>query len=176
MFLKELETERMLLKNISSDDREFVFSQFSDDKVNKYLFDAEPLVDIQGADEIIDFYLQPEPRSKHRWILIRKSDKIKMGTCGFHCWNSNAGTVEVGYDMKEAFWGNSYMQEAMKEIIAFAVQNMNIKRIDACVYVGNSKSIAVVERLGFSFDGVTKNEVFRGLEYPHNIYSLSCTV
>ena len=176
MFFKELETERMLLKNISCEDREFIFSQFSDDIVSKYLFDAEPLVDIQGADEIIKYYLQPDPRSIHRWILTRKSDKNKMGTCGFHCWNCNAGTVEVGYDLKETFWGNGYMQEAMKEIITFAIQNMNIKRIDACVYIANSKSIAVVERLGFSFNGVTKNVLFRGFEYPHNIYSLNCAV
>ena len=35
---------------------------------------------------------------------------------------------------------------------------MNIKRIDAVIYVENPKSISVVERLGFSFDGKIKNE------------------
>ena len=31
---------------------------------------------------------------------------------------------ELGYDLKEAFWGNGYMQEALKEIIAFAAKSM----------------------------------------------------
>lgn len=65
MLFRELETDRLLLQNISSDDREFIFSQFSDEEVNRFLFDAEPFVDIHGAAEIIDFYIQPEPKRQH---------------------------------------------------------------------------------------------------------------
>lgn len=42
-----------------------------------------------------------------------------MGACGYHCWNQKDSTVDVGYDLKEEFWENGYMQEAMKVIIAF---------------------------------------------------------
>ena len=97
MLFENIETDRLILKNICSEDREFIFSQFSDDVVNRYLFDADPLTDISGADEIIEFYLEPEPRMQHRWIVIRKIDGIKMGTCGFHCWDQEEGKVEVGY-------------------------------------------------------------------------------
>jgi [ribosomal protein S5]-alanine N-acetyltransferase len=84
MFFKQLETERLILKNIATDDREFIFSQFSDEAVNRYLFDAEPLTDISDAEEIISFYTQPEPRQWHRWVITRKEDNRKLGTCGFH--------------------------------------------------------------------------------------------
>ncbi|MCD8502522.1 MAG: GNAT family N-acetyltransferase [Bacillaceae bacterium] len=94
MFYTNLETDRLLLKNIDSADREFIFSQFSDDDTNEYLFDAESLTDISEADEIIDFYLQPEPRAQHRWIILRKVDRVKIGTCGVHCWNTGDSTVE----------------------------------------------------------------------------------
>lgn len=169
MFFCNLETERLILKNIAQEDRNFIFSQFSDDVVNKYLFDAEPLTDIIGADQIIDFYIQPEPRQQHRWIIIRKSDGIKMGTCGFHCWNLSAHTVEIGYDLKEEFWGNGYMQEAMKEIIRFAKDEMNIKEICAHISVDNQKSIHLVEKLGFIFLN-SYNVRFRNKDYLHNIY------
>lgn len=166
-----IETERMILKNIAVEDRDFIFSEFSDAVVNRYLFDAEPLVDIEGADEIINFYIQPEPRLQHRWIMLRKSDEIKMGTCGFHCWDQEKGKVDVGYDLKEKFWGNGYMQEAMKRIIEFAVDRMNIREISACVYIDNVRSIALAKKLGFILSG-TSCELFRGKEYAHNIYSL----
>ncbi len=35
MLFNELETERLFLKNINIDDKDFIFSQFSDDVVNK---------------------------------------------------------------------------------------------------------------------------------------------
>lgn len=174
MLFSDIETERLLLKNIAIDDRDFIFSQFSDDVVNKYLFDAEPLTDIHGADEIINFYMGPEPRLQHRWIILRKSDGMKMGTCGFHCWNQKDCKVEVGYDLKEKFWGNGYMQEAMKKIIAIAKDEMDIKDISACIYVDNERSIRVVENLGFVLSG-SSYELFRDKEYLHNRYSLYLT-
>ncbi len=60
MLFKELETERLFLKNISTCDRDFILEQFSNNEVNRYLFDAEPLTDVFGADDITDFYIQPE--------------------------------------------------------------------------------------------------------------------
>ena len=74
MVFKELYTSRLFLRNISTEDRDFIFSQFSNEKVNQYLFDAEPLTIIQEADEIIDFYVQSEPKECNRWILVRKDD------------------------------------------------------------------------------------------------------
>ena len=170
MFFNNIETERLILKNIGIDDRNFIFSQFSDDVVNRYLFDAEPVTNMQGADEIIGFYVQPEPRLQHRWVIMKKSDGTKMGTCGFHCWNKTDGNVEVGYDLKEEFWGNGYMQEAMKAIITFAIDEMHIKEISACIYIDNQRSIRLVENLGFVLSG-SSYELFGNKEYSHNKYS-----
>lgn len=174
MLFNNIETERLILKNISIEDRDFIFSQFSDDVVNRYLFDADPLTDIEGADEIITFYIQPEPRLQHRWIIIRKSDGMKMGTCGYHCWNQKECKVDVGYDLKEVFWGNGYMEEAMKEIITFAINKMHIKEIRACIYIDNQRSIRLAENLGFVLSG-SSYELFRDKEYLHNNYSLYVT-
>jgi ribosomal-protein-alanine N-acetyltransferase len=41
MFYRELETDRLFLKNISIEDIEFIFSQFSNSEVTKYLYDAK---------------------------------------------------------------------------------------------------------------------------------------
>ena len=81
---KEIETERLWLKNISDEDIEFIFEQFSNDDINRYLYDAEPMKEVSEAQELIDFYTVSEPRNQHRWILVRKSDGVKLGTCGFH--------------------------------------------------------------------------------------------
>lgn len=173
MFFQNLQTKRLILKNISIEDRDFIFSEFSVDNkaVNKYLFDAEPLTDISGADEIINFYLTPEPRNRHRWILTRKSDSIKIGTCGFHIWLPQKGRVDIGYDLKEEFWGNGYMQEAIEEIIEFAKGKMHIKEICANIYIDNIRSIHLVEKFGF-VQSDSYNELFRGKKYFHYRCSL----
>jgi len=172
MFFCELGTDRLFLKNIGKTDGEFILSQFSDPEITRYLFDAEPLKTLNEADEIIDFYLQPEPRNQHRWILTDKQTGILIGTCGFHYWNKDQSTVEIGYDLKVAFQGKGYMNEALRAIIEFAKNRMKVKTINACVYIKNAPSIRTVEKLGF-IKSSSKNEHFRGEDYPHHIYTLT---
>ena len=172
MFFKEIETDRLFLRNISAKDREFIYAQFSNDKVTRYLFDAEPLTDIKDVDEIIDFYLKPEPREQHRWILVRKGDGTKIGTCGFHLWDKTADCCEIGYDLHPDFWGNGYMGEAVRDALGFARENMGIKCVNACIYVDNLSSIKFAEKLGFAFYGKTKDYIFRGQKYSHKILTL----
>ena len=171
MFYKELETERMTLKNISAEDRAFIFSQFSNVDINRYLFDAEPINSLEEADEIIGFYLQPEPRGHHRWILVNKSGGGKIGTCGFHGYNHKESSIEMGYDLQKEIWGKGYMSEALETIIKFAKESMKIKRIHACIYIRNENSIKLAQKLGFVLTD-TRNETFRRKEYLHNVYTL----
>lgn len=171
---KNLETDRLLLRNIETEDRDFIFHQFSNDIVNRYLFDAEPLTKPEQADEIIDFYIHPEPRLQHRWIIIHAADHSKMGTCGFHCWNKNAGIIDIGYDLREEYWGKGYMKEALNEIIAYADEIMRVKEIRAIISVDNTKSIRLAESLGFKVTG-SEYVLFRNEKYLHNIYSLYLT-
>lgn len=175
MFFKELVTDRLLLKNISMCDREFVFAHFSNNEINRYLFDAEPVTDYDGADEIINSYLQPEPRPHHRWVLVKKSDGTKIGTCGFHNWDIASNSCDIGYDLHPDFWGNGYMLEALKSICAFAKSDMKIRYINAVIYIDNRGSMKLAQRLGFAFTGQMKDEIFRGERYPHKVLTLDCT-
>ena len=51
----------------------------SNDDINRYLYDAEPMKELSEAQELIDFYAVPEPKSQHCWILVRKLDGAKLG-------------------------------------------------------------------------------------------------
>lgn len=173
MFFEELETKRLMLKNISFEDRTFMFKQFSDEEVTRYLFDEEPMKELSEADELIKIFLQPEPRSHHRWILVLKDTEEKIGTCGFHCWDKEKQCVEMGYDLSEKYWGKGYMAESVNAILAFARDEMKVKRIDAHVYPENVGSMRLVEKFNFVQTEETKIYEFRGKEYLHYIYSLT---
>jgi len=168
---KELETERLWLKSICYEDIEFILEQFSNDDINRYLYDAEPMKKLSEAQELIDFYTVPEPRSQHRWILVRKSDGEKLGTCGFHCWNPQQHSIETGYDLRKEYWGNGYMTEAMEAIIDFAETALGVETMDAHIAIQNEKSISLVKKLGFEFCGRTENYHFHGKDYLHYVFT-----
>lgn len=168
----ELETERLLLKNIGYDDVEFMYKEFSTDEVNAYLYDAEPSSSLDDARELIDFYVQDEPRCQHRWILIAKDLHEKIGTCGFHRWNRRECSVEIGYDLQPDFWRKGYMHEALSEIISFAQREMNVKTITANIAERNVASMNTAARLGFYRTDKSYFEDFHGEKYLHYVYQL----
>lgn len=172
MFI-DLETDRLKLNSIGYDDMEFLCIQFSNDEVNRYLFDAEPISIDEQAREIIEFYLEPEPRNQHRWILILKETGEKIGTCGFHRWNRETGEVEVGYDLQPAYFRKGYMTEALTEIIRFAKGKMSVKKIYAHIYPENIAFVKTAEKMGFVRTGEQYYEEFRGEKYLHDIYCLT---
>jgi [ribosomal protein S5]-alanine N-acetyltransferase len=170
LFFRELETERLILKNIGNNDNEFMLKLFSNDEVNRFLFDAEPFSTMEEAEKLIDFYLEDEPRCQHRWIVTRKDDGERIGTCGFHCWNRETGTCEIGYDLIPGYWKLGYMAEALAAILAFGKNEMKLEKIEAHIFSGNIDSIKTAERQGFIDSKVTYMEIFRGKAYPHVIY------
>ena len=168
MQFDELETNRLYLTNISSSDLDFIYNQFSDDFINKYLFDAEPVKNKEEAQEIINFYTMPEPRNQHRWIMVLKGSNAKIGTCGFHCIDNNEKSAEIGYDLLEEFNGKGFMHEALTAIIDYAKNRLNIETIEAHVYKDNGGSLKLLEKIGFEYTGVLYLE-FGGEKYKHHI-------
>jgi ribosomal-protein-alanine N-acetyltransferase len=166
-----IKTKRLVLKCIDHNDREFIFEEFHNGFINRFLFDAEPMTDISQADELINFYTILEPRQQNRWVLIDKITKAKLGTCGYHLWNPDNKSVEIGFELMEQYNGKGYMLEAVEAIIEFARQKMCVERINAIVYIHNKKCIQLLERLRFVKAG-EEETIFRGQTYSHNIYAL----
>jgi [ribosomal protein S5]-alanine N-acetyltransferase len=166
-----IETNRLILKCIDHNDRDFIFEEFQNDFINRYLFDAEPMTDISQADELIDFYTMIEPRKQTRWVLIDRTTNAKLGTCGFHLWFPDKKEVEIGFELMERYNGKGYMLEAVKALIEFAKDRMRVERINAIVYINNKKCVQLLEKLRFIKVGEDDTE-YRGQIYLHYVYAL----
>ncbi len=168
---RDLETQRLILKNIGYEDTAFFHKQFSTDEVNQFLYDSNPCSCEEEAQKWIDFYLESDPRNQHRWIIILKENSEKIGTCGFHCWNREKAEVDIGYDLQPSYWRRGYISEVLTAIINFAVYVMKVKVIYAHISVDNIASIRTAEKVGFKKTGEQYFEEFHGEKFLHNIYT-----
>ena len=166
-----IETKHLLLKCVDQSDREFIFEEFQNDFINKYLYDAEPMTDIEQADNLIEFYNIEEPRNQNRWVLINKLENEKMGTCEFHLWDRKENKVELGFELMQQYNGKGFMTEAVKAILEFARAEMKVNKMIAIVSIDNIRCKRLLEKLGFITVG--KEEcIFRGNMVLHDIYEL----
>lgn len=169
----DMESKRLILKNINSQDIEFVYKHFSNEIVCKYLYDEEPVKSMEEAHGIIDFYKEPVNTGRNRWIIYLKENQLPIGTCGFHCWNPASFKADIGYDLAYDYWGKGIMTEALNSAIESGFKNMGLNRIQAYVSTENEKSYRLLEKLNFSREGLLRDEsYYRGKFYDHYLYAL----
>lgn len=68
-------------------------------------------------------------------------------------------TAEIGYWLGEPFWGKGIITDAVRALVPVVFQQTDLIRIQAGVFSGNSASMRVLEKAGFSREAVHRNAV-----------------
>ncbi|MBI9050119.1 MAG: GNAT family N-acetyltransferase [Anaerolineaceae bacterium] len=173
MNISELKTNRLLLRNFESSDLDFVHAHFSNSKVTAFLYDNEPPENIDASKEILDWCMDLASPTHVRWCITLINGSNPIGTCGFHRYDNTNNAAEIGYDLFPDHWSNGYMSEALTEMLSYGFGNLGLNRIYAFVFVNNAASNHLLEKLGFSLEGVVREKhYYKGKYYDHNLYSL----
>lgn len=170
--MKELfETNRLILKPINESYQAFIYKQFTNDIVNQYLYDAEPLSSLDEALDIINFYRYSTPKNQERFMILLKETKHTIGTLGYHAYDQSSKTLDIGYDLYPDYTKQGYMTEALTFLLNFIKERLDVTTINARIYKDNQESIRAVTRFGFTYAG-DYYEHFKGEDYLHHIYQL----
>ncbi|MFK5959708.1 MAG: GNAT family protein [Lutibacter sp.] len=105
--------------------------------------------------------------------LVEKKNKIVIGSCGFHNWIKNHERSEIGYEIHKQYQNQGYMSEAIKKVINYGFQEMNLNRIEALIDPMNENSIRIVTKNGFKQEGILRGHYKNNNEFENSImYSL----
>lgn len=102
--------------------------------------------------------LQFLDRSDLRLLLLMKDTGDLVGSSGLHRIDWQARKFEIGYWVRTSCSGQGYITEAVDAITAFAARELQAGRIEIRCDSRNVRSAKVAERLGFSLEGVLRNE------------------
>jgi ribosomal-protein-alanine N-acetyltransferase len=70
-------------------------------------------------------------------------------------------SAEIGYWLAEPFWNKGIMSKAVKSMVCWSWENLDIVRIQTGVFANNKSSARVLEKAGFSFEGELINAIFK---------------
>jgi len=59
----------------------------------------------------------------------------------------------------KAFWGKGITSAVIKRVIKFALSDLTLKKINAGYYENNIGSAKVLEKCGFSIEGVKRSDI-----------------
>lgn len=142
-----LETDRLILRKFTKNDREALFDIYKDKEVNTYL-PWFPLKSIEETDQFfIDKYEEEYQQSKgYKYAICLKSDNVPIGYVSV----SNDDSHDLGYGLRKEFWHRGIVTEAGKAVIE-QVKNDGILYVTATHDVNNPRSGEVMKKLGMSY-------------------------
>ncbi|NEX59792.1 GNAT family N-acetyltransferase [Noviherbaspirillum galbum] len=165
-----LRSPRLRLRALTPADGPALFAIHSDAEWMRW-YGVDPLVDEAQGQQLAELFAGWfTAGTGYRWALERKEDKRLIGTCGLFRWNKSWHNCVTGYEIARDCQGQGYMREALEVILDFGFNMMMVHRIQAETHPDNLASIALLERLGFRFEGMHREQAFWGGRF----YDLNC--
>lgn len=146
-------TNRLLFRQLQLEDAQGIYQLFSDPEAMK-LDGGQTLGNIYEAQQFIQHYSQPPSQTDFiRWAVTSKNQRTFYGTAGFHNWDRDAQTAEIGGECRRQFWNKGIATEAYQALISFGFNAMNLNRIYAYVNPKNSAAKKILEKAPFRKEG-----------------------
>jgi RimJ/RimL family protein N-acetyltransferase len=151
-----LETERLRLRPAELADAPALQALVSDRRIAATTLNIPYPYPDNGALDWLQ-RLQERRAQGHEdvtFAIIRKSDSTLMGAVGIH--PRHSFQAEIGYWIGVPYWGQGYMTEAVRRVIKFGFDVMNLQRIHAWYFTHNPASARVMQKAGMTFEGVMR--------------------
>ena len=169
-----LTTERLILRRLELNDAAEITKLRSDERVNQYL-DRPKTTTIDDAVEFINKIINGiKKEGSYYWIIcLRDNSKLAGTICLWNIDKENS-RAEVGYELLPASQGKGLAQEALSEIIDYALNVLKFKTIVAYPHAANERSTKLLEKNNFKRDAALEEEFYKTEPAAKEvIYSLS---
>jgi len=152
----ELESDRLIFREVNPEDVEEIFKIYSDPEVARYDW-FTPINTKDDALSIINHY-KNEFKNKEEitWGVARKNDNKIIGYCNLGSFDDASIRSEIGYGFNREEWNKGYATETIKALVKFGFEVMNFNRIEATVTFGNEASVKALKKANFVQEGILR--------------------
>ena len=154
--MKILETERLILRQLTTDDSEFILELLNDPSFIRNIGDRN----VRTVEDACSYILNGPVASYAKngfglYLVLLKETGESIGMCGL-IKRDVLDDVDIGYALLPRFWSRGYGIEAAQATITYAKDKVGLKRIVAIVDPANEGSIRVLEKLGLRYEKMVR--------------------
>jgi len=169
--MREIETERLILKPWKEEDAKDLFAFAKDPDVGPHA-GWKPHESVEESLNIIKTLFLPN----NVWAITIKGNGKIIGSVGLEPDKKRPGvnSSELGYSLSKEYWGKGVMTEAAKAVMDFAFKVFKSEVIAACTGPLNKRSQGVLLKCGFSYEGTMRKvyKTYDGTIRDNKCYSI----
>jgi RimJ/RimL family protein N-acetyltransferase len=154
--VKILETERLILRQLTPDDSEFILELLNDPSFIRNIGDRN----VRTVEDACSYILNGPVASYAKngfglYLVLLKETGESIGMCGL-IKRDVLDDVDIGYALLPRYWSKGYAVEAAQATKEYAKDVIGLKRIVAIVDPANEGSIRVLEKLGLRYEKMVR--------------------
>lgn len=158
--MNSIETPRLILRKLRVGDAEDMYEYACDEALTEYLL-WSPHESVKYTKSFLKFLLKKYKSGEYLdWGIELKDEGKLIGTCGFSSLDFDNSKAEIGYVLSRSYQGNGYATEAVRAVLSFSFETLNLNRVEARVMEGNEASCVLLEKLGMKLEGKGVSELF----------------
>lgn len=149
MYPKELHTENLTLRPVQADDTVHIHKGLSNPEVVQFYGVSYPT--LEDTKEQMEWYADLVRTRSGIWFVIEDSDTHTFfGAVGLN--DMNVLKAELGCWVLPEFWGRGIAGKAIRKLISYAFEELNLQFVEGFVETENHNCIRLMEKLGFTLD------------------------
>ena len=157
-----LKGEKVVLRALEMEDLPSCHRWINDWEVKHNIAALYPL----SMTEEERWYQGVMERKDGRLFAIAAEDDKLIGTIDLFHMSLEDRAGELGMMIGEKdYWGKGYGSDAVRTLLRFAFDTVNLHRIELRAFEFNDRAIRCYERCGFKREGVLRQRVFRDGRY-----------
>jgi RimJ/RimL family protein N-acetyltransferase len=154
--VKVLETERLILRRMSTDDAGFILELLNEPSWLRFIGDRG----VRTIEDARDYILNGPVAMYARlgfglYVTELKDDGSPMGLCGL-IKRDFLDDVDIGFAFLPRYWRQGYAYEAASAVLAYGQGVLGLKRIVAITTPDNDRSARLLEKLGLRFERLVR--------------------
>lgn len=170
---KNLETDRLLLRRLVDTDADEVLELRGNTETMKYI--PRPIV--QTREEALEHIAMIEDKivsnTGINWAITIKGNPKAIGIIGIYKIYPENHRAEIGYMITPETFGKGYTTEAIRAILEYGFDELNLHSMEAIIDPDNIASEKVLQKNGFVKEAhILENELWQGKYFDTVIYSL----
>ena len=155
---KEIYTDRLILRRLKTSDAEELWYGLRNQPEFLYYTNKQAITLEEQKETFLtieDKYQNPE---YYNWVIVLKDTGALIGMIHFRVIEVN-DSVEFSYAIDNRYTKHGYMTEALKSVLDYALDKMQVNRIQGGCVVENVASRKVMEKCGMHFEGVLEKYI-----------------
>jgi RimJ/RimL family protein N-acetyltransferase len=154
--MKILETNRLILRQLTTQDAEFILELLNDPSFIRNIGDRNVRTIDDACAYILNGPVASYARNGFGLDLVQlKETNESIGMCGL-IKRDTLEDIDIGYALLPKYWFRGYAVEAARATMAYAKDVIGLTRLVAIVDPANEGSIRVLEKIGLRYEKMVR--------------------